>query len=198
MAEGPVRDPLEMLEVTLSTTDAHDVKTLCKHHNKKTKTVKQDVEEGKSINTRVTHEIPIAKALIKRKRKEYYCAACNFMAKSKKSYNRHTQSQGHRNKLTKEEHKHKCNLCNAKDMDGFKKCPMCNYETENIRSYKLHLNIHNKGLPFKCTSCDYAGQNIKDLMAHHKTVTKYCTKGHCKYSTHFPEELKMHKKLCTW
>ncbi|KAJ8705772.1 hypothetical protein PYW08_012818 [Mythimna loreyi] len=86
-----------------------------------------------------------------------------------------------------------CTKCDRyKAPEGYLQCTQCSYYTKTKGSLKVHMHIHAKGTPYKCTECDYSGRDLKDLISHFGEVKDL--KCECGFTTHVKTQMVAHKR----
>ncbi|KAJ8704083.1 hypothetical protein PYW07_013377 [Mythimna separata] len=89
-----------------------------------------------------------------------------------------------------------CTKCDRyKAPEGYLQCTKCSYFTKTKGSLKVHMHIHAKGTPYKCTECDYSGRDLRDLISHFGMVKDL--KCECGYTTHVKTKMVAHKRTHT-
>ena len=88
-----------------------------------------------------------------------------------------------------------CTKCDKyKAPEGYEQCTKCSYFTKTKASLKVHMRIHLKGTPYKCTECNYSGRDLKDLISHYKAKDLKCE---CGYTTHIRQQMVGHMRSHT-
>ncbi|XP_022819015.1 zinc finger protein 64-like [Spodoptera litura] len=116
----------------------------------------------------------------------YNCKSCGYRTMDRDTFSKH-----HCDLKTVP-----CTKCDTNKVpDGYNKCPKCSYINKNPASLKVHMRIHEKGNPYKCTECDYSGKDCKSLILHYGRM-KNLNCG-CGYRTHVKKHFESHLRSHT-
>ncbi|CAH0564525.1 unnamed protein product [Brassicogethes aeneus] len=104
----------------------------------------------------------------------------------------------------------RCDHVYSKDQLEKFRCNICNYETTNKSSFKVHLKIHDRKKHLKCHFCQYTAVTLQSLNAHIVSRHKFENEGenkvqitskvhqctNCSYSTVYKSGYDNHVKVC--
>lgn len=118
----------------------------------------------------------------------YNCKACGYRTMNREIFPNH--------KCEREPIFKPCTDCDKNlTPEGYQRCHECTYFTKNKSSLKVHMRIHAKGTPYKCTECECSFKDLKDLILHYDEVKDL--KCDCGYATHVKQQMVTHKRTHT-
>ncbi|XP_063371368.1 zinc finger protein 809-like [Cydia amplana] len=102
----------------------------------------------------------------------YHCSICGYATLKKDAMQAHSLTHKKPERPAPKTRYVPCPCCNVKEK--FEKCPECSYYTKRKSSLKIHMSMHKKGKPYKCTECDHRVETLKELIQHFKTRCHLC------------------------
>ncbi|XP_048003688.1 zinc finger protein 809-like [Leguminivora glycinivorella] len=101
----------------------------------------------------------------------YHCSICGYATFKKDAMQAHSLTH----KKTETPVQRRCVPCPSCTVkEKYEKCPKCSYYTKRKASLKIHMSIHMKENPYKCTECDHRVKTLKELIQHFKTRCHLC------------------------
>ncbi|XP_073964014.1 zinc finger Y-chromosomal protein 1-like [Choristoneura fumiferana] len=108
----------------------------------------------------------------------YRCKICGYSTLKKDSMDAHSLTHKEKPKPPKSIPQMRqyipCPSCTntVKKKDVYEKCTECSYFTKKKTSLKIHMRIHMKEKPYKCTECEQGTESLKELIRHYEARHK--------------------------